>query len=119
MNRATWRQHRWVQTFRGVPSRWERRELSGLDAAEIPGCPEPQFRRYRTRYEAEGVAGLADKRFGRASAKRVPADEFAWVPEEYRAHHMGWKHVREHLRLASRYGPLERGRYRAPHGVAA
>ncbi|MBZ0227952.1 MAG: helix-turn-helix domain-containing protein, partial [Bauldia sp.] len=57
MNRATWLQDRRMQKFRDVLSRWERRELSGLEAAEILGCSERQFRRYRDRYEEDGLAG--------------------------------------------------------------
>lgn len=89
-----------MQKFRDVLSRWERRELSGLEAAEILGCSERQFRRYRDRYEEDGLAGLADRRLGRASEKRVPVDEVAWMLAEYRTHHMGWnvKHFHEHLR---------------------
>ncbi len=36
---------------------------------------ERQFRRYRERYEEEGLDGLVDRRLGKASPKRVPGDE--------------------------------------------
>ncbi len=39
-----------MQKFRDVLSRWERRELSAMDAGEILGVSERQFRRYRQRY---------------------------------------------------------------------
>lgn len=99
MNRTTWLQDRRMQKFRDVLSRWERRELSMMEAGEILGCSERQFRRYRDRYEEEGLAGLADKRLGKASAKRVPVDEVAWMLTEYRTHYLGWnvKHFHEHL----------------------
>jgi len=99
MNRATWLQDRRMQKFRDVLSRWEGKELSALEAGEILGCSERQFRRYRGRYEEEGLAGLIDKRLGKASARRVPVDQIAWMLEEYRTHHMGWnvKHFHEHL----------------------
>src|SRR6266704_2024001 len=99
MNQATWLQDRRMQKFRDVLSRWERRELSVLEAGELLGCSERQFRRYRHRYEDEGLAGLVDKRLGKASAKRVPVDKIAWLTEQYRTHHMGWnvKHFHEHL----------------------
>ena len=51
MNRATWLQDRRMQKFRDVLSRWERKELSALEASEILGVSERQFRRYRRRYE--------------------------------------------------------------------
>lgn len=99
MNRTAWLQDRRMKKFRDVLSRWERRELSMMEAGEILGCSERQFRRYRDRYEEDGVAGLADKRLGKASAKRVPVDVVGWMLAEYRSHHMGWnvKHFHEHL----------------------
>ncbi|MGH6814232.1 MAG: helix-turn-helix domain-containing protein [Hyphomicrobiaceae bacterium] len=47
-----------MQKFRDVSSRWERREPSQIEAAELLGCSERRFRRYRDRYEEEGAAGL-------------------------------------------------------------
>ena len=100
MTRAAWLRDRRMQKFLDVLSRWERSALSALDAAELLGCSERQFRRYRQRYEEEGLAGLADKRLGKAAAKRVPADEVAWVLEENRTRHRDWtvRHFHEHLR---------------------
>jgi transposase len=88
-----------MQKFRDVLSRWESKSLSALEAAEILGCSERQFRRYRVRYEEEGWDGLIDKRLGKASAKRVPADRIAWMLDEYRTHYRGWnvKHFHEQL----------------------
>lgn len=70
-----------------------------MEAAEILGCSERQFRRYRVRYEEEGLAGLIDKRLGKASAKRAPADALAWMLDEYRTVYRGWnvKHFHEAL----------------------
>jgi hypothetical protein len=59
MNRTAWLQDRRMQKFRDVLSRWERKELSALEAREILGMSERQFRRYRRRYEEDGFAGLA------------------------------------------------------------
>jgi transposase len=88
-----------MQKFRDVLSRWEARSLSALEAAEILGCSERQFRRYRVRYEEEGLDGLIDRRLGKASAKGVPADQIAWMLEQYRTHYRGWnvKHFHEQL----------------------
>jgi len=99
MNRTAWLQDRRMQKFRDVLSRWERRELSMMEAGEILGMSERQFRRYRDRYEEEGLEGLLDKRLGKASAKRVPVDEIDWMLEAYRTHYLGWnvKHFHEHL----------------------
>jgi hypothetical protein len=99
MNQATWLQDRRMQKFRDVLSRFERRELSAMEAGEILGCSERQFRRYRRRYEDEGLEGLVDRRLGKASAKRVPVDRVVWMLSQYRTHHVGWnvKHFHEYL----------------------
>lgn len=99
MNRTAWLQDRRMQKFRDVLSRWESKSLSALEAAEILGCSERQFRRYRARYEEEGLDGLLDKRLGKSSAKRVPTDEIAWMLDEYRTRYTGWnvKHFHEQL----------------------
>jgi transposase len=88
-----------MQKFRDVLSRWESKALSALEAAEILGFSERQFRRYRRRYEGKGLEGLVDRRLGKASAQRVPVDKLAWMLAQYRTHHMGWnvKHFHEHL----------------------
>jgi transposase len=88
-----------MQKFRDVLSRWERRELSALEAGELLGMSERQFRRYRDRYEEDGEEGLLDKRLGRVSERRVPAGEIGWLLREYRTKHLGWnaKHFHEHL----------------------
>ena len=84
-------------------SRWERRQLSAMEAGELLGCSERQFRRYRVRYEEEGIEGLVDKRLGRASEKRVPVDEVAWMLDEYRTHYRGWNVKHFHEQLAERH----------------
>ena len=99
MNRTAWLQDRRMEKFRDVLSRWERKELSAQEAGEILGCSERQFRRYRQRYEEDGLAGLVDRRLGKASVKRVPVDKITWMLGQYRTRHMGWnvKHFHEHL----------------------
>jgi len=64
-------QDRRMEKFCDVLSRWTRRELSALDASQILGCSERQLRRYRRRYEDEGVAGLFDKRLGTGALWRA------------------------------------------------
>ena len=60
---------------------------------------ERHFRRFRDRYEAEGAAGLVDRRLGRASARRAPVDQIDWVLELYRTRYWDFtaKHFHEHL----------------------
>jgi transposase len=100
MNRATWLQERRMTKFADVLKRWERKELSAQESGEILGCSERQFRRWRRRYEEDGDAGLADRRPGRASVRRVPVDRIVWMLGEYRTRHAGWnvKHFHEYVR---------------------
>ncbi len=70
MNRTAWLQDRRMAKFANVLSRRQSRQLSAAEAGEILGMPERTFRRFRHRYEDE--AGLADRRVGKASARRVP-----------------------------------------------
>lgn len=102
-----------------------------MEAGEVLGMSERQFRRYRGRYEEDGLEGLIDKRLGKASAKRVPVDEVGWLLEEYRTRHLGWnvKHFHEHLRERHSFrwgytwvktqlhtaGLVERAKRRGPH----
>jgi transposase len=97
MNRATWLQGRRMLKFRDVLSRWERRELSMMEAGELLGMSERQFRRYRDRFEEEGEAGLLDRRLGRPSPKRIEAAAIDRMLELYRTHYRGWtaKHFHE------------------------
>jgi transposase len=93
-----------MKKFRDVLSRWERKELSGLEAGELLGLSERQFRRYRDRYEEDGLAGLADKRLGKASVRRVPVDEIAWMLDQYRSQYWGWNVKHFHERLQRHHG---------------
>ena len=54
-----------MEKFVGVYDRWERKELTQAEAAEILGKSERQFRRYAERYEEQGLDGLRDRRLGR------------------------------------------------------
>nr|WP_281405974.1 ISNCY family transposase [Mesorhizobium sp. B1-1-3] len=85
--------------FRDVLSRWNGGDLSMMEAGELLGMSERQFRRYRDRYEEAGEAGLLDRRLGKLSTRRVPAEAIEEMLELYRHRYLGWnvKHFHEHL----------------------
>src|SRR5207302_5783947 len=85
--------------LRDVLSRWEADELSQLEAAELLGMSERTFRRWTGRFEAEGEAGLMDRRLGRRSGRAVPAAAAAQVERLFRERYAGFtvKHFHEHL----------------------
>jgi transposase len=89
-----------MQKFRDVLSRWEAGSLSMMEAGELLGISERQFRRYRDRFAEEGEDGLCDRRLGKPSSKRVPAAEKDRMLALYREAYRGWnvKHFHEHLR---------------------
>lgn len=74
--------------------------LSCHGAAELLGMSERHFRRLRDRYEAEGADGLIDRRRGRVSGRRAPAETVEWVIEQYvtRYYDFTVKHFHEELR---------------------
>lgn len=88
-----------MMKFMSVFGRYEASELSQLEAAELLGMSERTFRRWSVRFEEEGEAGLFDRRVGKSSGKRVPADRGGEVETLYRSRYRGFtaKHFHEHL----------------------
>ena len=91
-------------SFRSVLDRHEAGELNQIEAGELLGISERTFRRWCRRHEEDGEAGLLDRRLGRPSPKRVPADAEAEIERLYRTRYRGFtaRHfhdllVRDHL----------------------
>src|SRR5271169_912590 len=93
-----------VIKFLSILSRWEAAELNQLEAAELLGIGERTFRRWRDRHEEDGEAGLLDRRLGKASAKRVPAEREAEVERLYRERYAGFTAKHFHERLVEHHG---------------
>jgi transposase len=91
--------------FRSVLSRCEGNELNQVEAAEMLGVSERTFRRWCKRFDDEGEAGLADRRLGRRSPKRVPPDDEAAIERLYRSRYKDFnaRHFHEHLVSEHRY----------------
>jgi transposase len=100
MGRAKVFQEIRLMRFEEILGRFGLGRLSAFEAAEWLGCSERTFRRMRERYEAEGPAGLLDRRIGKTSAHRVPADEVERIVSLYRDRYAGWtvKHFWERAR---------------------
>lgn len=97
MTRARILQEVRQRRFEELYARRQRRELTMAEAAEMLGVTERTFRRWSTRYEVDGAAGLADRRMGRASARAVPVDEVLQMVTLYETRYTGWtvKHFHE------------------------
>jgi transposase len=88
-----------MMRFLDIFGRYEAAEFSQMEAAELLGIGERTFRRWRDRFEEAGEAGLLDRRLGKASGKRVPADREAEVEALYKTRYADFtaKHFHEHL----------------------
>jgi len=86
--------------FEDIYERHRGKRLSAGEAAEWLGVSERTFRRWRGRYAADGAAGLLDRRLGKISPHRVPADEVARIAALYEQRYTGWtvKHFHERAR---------------------
>lgn len=96
MTRATVLQEVRQMRFEELYTRRQRRELTMTEAAEMLGITEQTFRRWSTRYEADGATGLANRRLERASARAVSVDEVLQMVTLYETRYTGWtvKHTR-------------------------
>lgn len=90
--------------FEELLERWEGARLSHGEAAAALGVSERTFRRWRQRYVEDGADGLADRRVGRPSAKRAPADELERMRALYQQHYQGFTIKHFHEKLAQRHG---------------
>ena len=104
MTRATVLQEVRQMRFEELYTRRQRRELTMVEAAEMLGITERTFRRWSTRYEAEGAEGLADRRLGRASARAVPVDEIFQMVTLYESRSTGWTVQHFHERWQQAHG---------------
>ena len=85
--------------FETVLGRWQRDDLSQVEAAEILGVTERTFRRWYQRHDEDGLDGLVDRRLGKPSPRRVPAEWADRVEQLYRERYAGFnaRHFHEHL----------------------
>jgi transposase len=62
------------------------------------GITERTFRRWCVRFEADGEAGLLDRRLGKVSPQRVPRGSEQEIERLYRTRYQGFtaKHFHEH-----------------------
>jgi transposase len=90
--------------FEEVYERTSRAVLSPEEAAEVLGVSERTFRRWRSRFEAEGAEGLYDQRLGRVSARRAPVDEVSRVLDLHKTRYKGFTTKHFHEKLVDEHG---------------
>jgi transposase len=76
------------------------KKITWWDAAEIIGVTDRTMRRWRQRLEADGYSGLADRRKGKPSGKRVPVATVEEVLRLYQEVYsdLNMRHFHEKLR---------------------
>src|SRR5258708_12688668 len=75
--------------------------LSWLQAADILGIDPRSLRRWRARYEAQGIVGLYDGGRGQPSRRKAPVGEVQRLLRLYQDGYRGWN-VRHFYRFARR-----------------
>lgn len=104
MGRVTTLQEIRVMRFEALLERAEGKELSQGEAAELLGMSERSFRRWRDRYREGGAEGLLDRRIGKPSSHRAPAEEIARMVGLYRDRYGGFTVKHFHEQLEKRHG---------------
>lgn len=91
--------------FSDLLDRTEAKELTQDAAAEVLGISVRTFQRWADRYEAEGDAGLVDRRMGRRSPRRAPAEELERMLGLFRDKYADFtvKHFHEQLQKRHNY----------------
>jgi transposase len=89
--------------LRDAYERWDKEELSQLEAAELLGMSERSFRRWCRRFEEFGEDGLQDRRLGRRSGRAVPSADAAEMEQLYRERYSGFTAKHFHERLVSHH----------------
>lgn len=104
MDRVTVLQEVRIMRFEDVYGRFEKGTLTSEEASDLLGMSVSSFRRWRRRYEAEGVEGLADRRLGKVSARRAPVDEVSAALELFETRYWDFTVKHFHEKLEEEHG---------------
>ena len=97
-----------MERFEELYIELEAGRLSCEGAAMILGCSPRHFLRLRSRYDEDGLAGLADRRVGRVSCQRAADAEVEELTRLYRTRYEGFN-TRHFHEFARRDHALSRG----------
>ena len=104
MGRARVLQEVRIMKFEDVYGGFQVGRLSCEQAADVLGVSLSTFGRWRRRYEGEGAEGLYDRRLGRVSARRAPADEVMKVLELFETRYWDFTVKHFHEKLIAEHG---------------
>ena len=88
--------------FSTILDRWDSGEMTQETAAELLGMSVRSFQRWRERYEADGEAGLVDRR-GAPSPRRAPEEEVERMLGLYRDKYADFTVRHFHEQLTKRH----------------
>jgi transposase len=90
----------WMMKLQDVLLKAMAKKITWWEAAEIIGVTDRTMRRWRERLEVEGYCGLADRRKGKPSDKRVPLATVEKVLQLYKETYfdLNMRHFHEKLR---------------------
>lgn len=80
------------------------KKITWWDAAEIIGVTDRTMRRWRERLETDGYSGLADRRKGKPSARRIPLAQVEQVLRLYRETYFDLNIRHFHEKLKEEHG---------------
>ncbi len=104
MDRTTVLQEVRIMRFEDIYGRFEKGRLGCEEASELLGISVSSFRRWRRRFDAEGVKGLADRRLGKVSSRRAPVDEVAEVLGLFESRYWDFTVKHFHEKLKDKHG---------------
>ena len=90
--------------FGSLLGRQERGEITQDEAAEMLGINVRTFQRWAGRYLEEGEPGLADRRLGKRSPRRAPAEEIERMLGLFRDKYADFTVKHFHEQLTKRHG---------------
>ena len=90
--------------FSDILERTHSRDLSQSEAASLLGMSERTFRRWRDRFDAEGAEGLYDRRLGKISQRRIPADVVMGMLELFDTRYFDFTAKHFHEKLVADHG---------------
>ena len=104
MNRAALHEGLRRMRFESILDRQEGGQITQAEAAEMLGIHERTFRRWRDRFDEEGAPGLADRRLGKPSSRRVAATEIARMLGLFEDKYADFTVKHFHEQLVKRHG---------------
>jgi transposase len=90
--------------FESLVGRWDRGEVTQMEAAEMLGVSVRTFQRWSDRFEEAGAEGLADRRLGRPSLRRAPAEELERMLGLFKDQYADFTVQHFHEQLVKRHG---------------